>query len=70
MYPAPFTSNNKRNDQKVKLIREPLLHFMVIGAAIYLLYGVFAETLPEADDKTIVVRDQGVRLLKIFRALI
>jgi len=39
----------------VKLLREPLLHFMVIGAAIYLLYGVFAETLPEADDKTIVV---------------
>jgi len=39
----------------VKLLREPLLHFMFIGAAIYLLYGVFAETLPEADDKTIVV---------------
>ena len=39
----------------MKLLREPLLHFMVIGAAIYLLYGVFAETLPEADDKTIVV---------------
>jgi len=28
---------------------------MFIGAAIYLLYGVFAEPLPEADDKTIVV---------------
>ena len=39
----------------MKLLREPLLHFMFIGAAIYLLYGVFAETLPEADDKTIVV---------------
>jgi hypothetical protein len=39
----------------VKLLREPLLHFMFIGAAIYLLYGVFAEPLPEADDKTIVV---------------
>ena len=39
----------------MKLLREPLLHFMVIGAAIYLLYGVFAETLPEADDKTFVV---------------
>jgi hypothetical protein len=39
----------------VKLLREPLVHFMFIGAVIYLLYGVFAEPLPEADDKTIVV---------------
>ena len=39
----------------MKLLREPLLHFMFIGAAIYLLYSVFAEPLPEADDKTIVV---------------
>ena len=39
----------------MKLLREPLLHFLLIGAAIYLLYGVFAEQLPEADDKTIVV---------------
>ena len=28
---------------------------MFIGAAIYRLYGVFAEPVPEADDKTIVV---------------
>ena len=55
MYPAPFTSTNKRNYQIVKLLREPLLHFMFIGAAIYLLYGVFAEQVPEADDKTIIV---------------
>ena len=39
----------------MKLLREPLLHFLFIGAAIYLLYGVFAEAVPEADDKTIVV---------------
>lgn len=39
----------------MKLLREPLVHFMFIGAAIYLLYGVFAEPVPEADDKTIVV---------------
>ena len=39
----------------MKLLREPLLHFMFVGAIIYLLYGVFAEPLPEADDKTIVV---------------
>jgi peptidyl-prolyl cis-trans isomerase C len=39
----------------VKLLREPLLHFMFIGAVIYLLYGVFAEPVPEETDKTIVV---------------
>ncbi len=48
-------SENIRNHQIVKLLREPLLHFIFIGAAIYLLYGVFAEPVPEADDKTIVV---------------
>jgi len=39
----------------VKLLREPLVHFMFIGAVIYLLYGVFSEPVPEAGDKTIVV---------------
>jgi peptidyl-prolyl cis-trans isomerase C len=39
----------------VKLLREPLLHFMFIGAAIYLLYGAFAEPVPEETNKTIVV---------------
>jgi hypothetical protein len=39
----------------VKLLREPLVHFLFIGAAIYLLYGAFAETAPEETDKTIVV---------------
>lgn len=39
----------------MKWLREPLVHFLAIGAAIYLLYGVFAEPAPEADDKTIVV---------------
>ncbi len=39
----------------MKFPREPLLHFVLIGAAIYLLYGAFAEPLPETDDKNIVV---------------
>jgi peptidyl-prolyl cis-trans isomerase C len=39
----------------LKFLREPLVHFVLIGAGIYLLYGVFAEPAPEADDKTIVV---------------
>jgi hypothetical protein len=39
----------------LKWLREPLLHFMVIGAVIYLLYAVFAEPAVEDTDKTIVV---------------
>jgi len=40
---------------EMKWLREPLLHFLFVGAAIYLLYGAVAESVPEADDKTIVV---------------
>jgi peptidyl-prolyl cis-trans isomerase C len=39
----------------VKLLREPLVHFMFIGAVIYLLYGLFAEPVVEETDKTIVI---------------
>jgi len=39
----------------VNLLREPLVHFMFIGAAIYLLYGAFAEPVMDETDKTIVV---------------
>jgi peptidyl-prolyl cis-trans isomerase C len=46
---------HKRNYQEVKLLREPLVHFTIIGAVIYLLYGIYAEPVPEADDKTLVV---------------
>ena len=40
---------------KLKWLREPLLHFLFIGAAIYVLYGAVAESVPEETDKTIVV---------------
>ena len=39
----------------MKWLREPLVHFIGIGIAIYALYGVFAEQAPVADDKTIVL---------------
>jgi hypothetical protein len=48
----------------VKLLREPLVHFMFIGAVIYLLYGVFAEPLPEAVDQTIVVTAGGIEWMQ------
>jgi hypothetical protein len=39
----------------VTLVREPLLHFLFIGAFIYLAYGWFAEPTEEIQDNTIVV---------------
>ena len=39
----------------MNFLREPLVHFLLAGAAIYLLYAVFAKPVPEAGHKTIVV---------------
>ena len=39
----------------MKMLREPLVHFLFIGAAIYLFYAAFTEPVPEEDDKTVVV---------------
>jgi hypothetical protein len=39
----------------LKLPREPLLHFLFIGAAIYLAFGLFAEPVEEMQDNTLVV---------------
>lgn len=49
----------------MKLLREPLLHFMFIGAFIYLLYGVFAEKVTEDNDKTIVVTAGEIEWMQI-----
>ena len=48
----------------MKLLREPLLHFMFIGAVIYLLYDVFAEPVPEDTDKTIVISAGEIEWMK------
>jgi hypothetical protein len=50
----------------VKLLREPLLHFVFIGAVIYLLYGLFAEPAPKAEDKTIVVSAGEIESMQTF----
>jgi hypothetical protein len=39
----------------VKLLREPLLHFLFLGAAIYLAYGLFAEPAADMEGDTLVV---------------
>ena len=38
-----------------KLIREPLVHFLLIGAGIYALYGMFGSSLDDDDERTIIV---------------
>jgi hypothetical protein len=48
----------------LRFSREPLLHFLLIGAAIYGLYGAFAETAPEETDKTIVVSSAEVEWMQ------
>jgi len=48
----------------LRFLREPLLHFLLIGAAIYGLYGAFAETAPEETDKTIVVSSAEVEWMQ------
>ena len=48
----------------MKLLREPLVHLMFIGAVIYLLYGVFAEPAAEETDKTIIVSAGEVEWMK------
>ncbi len=49
-------------DFEVKLLREPLLHFFLIGAAIYGAYGIFAAPVEEggADERRIVVDEAQV----------
>ena len=50
----------------MKLLREPLLHFAIIGAAIYLLYGLLSEPMSKADDKTIVVSAGEIEAMQAF----
>jgi len=44
-----------------KLLNEPLLHFLVVGAALFLLFGAFGND--EDRDYTIVVDDSDIDLL-------
>jgi hypothetical protein len=39
----------------MKLLREPLVHFLFIGAAIYLAFGLLAEPVEDLQDNTLVV---------------
>jgi len=45
----------KEDILEVKLLREPLVQFFFIGAAIYLAFGLFAEPADDLQDNTLVV---------------
>ena len=50
-----FLSHDWEGSLELKLLREPLVYFLIIDAATYLLYGVFAEPAQEEANKTILV---------------
>jgi len=50
-----------------KLIREPLLHFLLIGAALFLLYGLMNEDAAVDDGRRIVVSEADLdRLITLW----
>jgi len=48
----------------MKLLREPLVHFVFIGAMIYVLFGLFAEPELEESNDSIVVSAGQVEIFK------
>lgn len=48
----------------MKLLREPLLHFLLIGAAFFLVYGLFSQPASGVADRTITVSSQKIEWLK------
>jgi hypothetical protein len=49
---------------KLKLLREPLLHFLVIGAAFFLLYGAFSNPDSDQSEKRLVVNAAEVEWMR------
>ncbi len=48
----------------MKLLREPLIHFIFIGATIYVLFGLFAEPELQETDNKIVVSSSEIEVFK------
>ena len=46
-----------------KLIREPLLHFLLIGAGIYGLYGILGSSPDGKDERTIIVSTGQIKAM-------
>src|SRR5210317_396081 len=48
----------------MKLLREPLLHFLLIGATFFLLYVAFSEPVSGQADKTITISSAEIDWLQ------
>jgi peptidyl-prolyl cis-trans isomerase C len=46
-----------------QLVREPLVHFLLIGAGIYVLYGMFGAGTDENDERTVTVTSGNIQAL-------
>ena len=46
-----------------KWLKEPLLHFLVIGVGIYGLYGILGSSLDDEDERTIIVSSGEIKAI-------
>jgi hypothetical protein len=49
-----------------KILREPLLHFLVLAAGLFLLYGVIAEPAAERSERIVVTEAKIGNLAEVF----
>jgi peptidyl-prolyl cis-trans isomerase C len=65
--PAPTetdTVNSRSSSKLLQFLKEPLLHFVLAGAAIYLLFGLFGQSDDAAvEENTIVVTEGEINWL-------
>jgi len=47
----------------MKLLREPLVHFLVIGAAIFVLYGLMGQQDVEEQERAITITSGEINWL-------
>jgi hypothetical protein len=50
-----------------RLVREPLVHFLVLGAALFLLYGYVGDDSAERGDRIVVDEAEIQRLAEQFQ---
>lgn len=50
-----------------RILREPLLHFLVLGAALFLLFGVVGEPADEQPDRIVVTEVKIDNLAELFK---
>jgi hypothetical protein len=54
------------SDSVRKMLREPLVHFLLAGVALFILYGVVSDSAPAADDDIVVTVGHVEHLTSLF----